>query len=169
MNRITIYSSTVNEEGDYDRLGWFDLDAAEHILEESSRWDGQVMRGVISGMQINRAQLYRTSGGRWVENQDSRPEFNGPNMWRFLTDDETRNWMIKSGGDEAEEALEKWFPETPDEVGPNPGGRPVVGPKVEVRLDSETLAEVDKRATEEGVKRAEMLRRLIVTGLEGGR
>ena len=165
MNRITIYGSQMNHEGGYDRLGWFDLDAAEHILEENSRWDGQVMRGVISGMQINRAQLYRTSGGRWVENQDSRPEFNGPNEWRFLTDDEARDWMVKSGGDEAEQALQKWFPETPDEAGPSLGGRPAVGPKVEVRLDPETLAAVDARASKEGVKRAEMLRRLIVAGL----
>lgn len=165
MNRITIYSTRVNSEGGYDRLGWFDLDAAEHVLEENSRWDGQNMRGVISGMQINRAQLYRTSGGRWVENQDSRPEFNGPNVWRFLTDDEAREWMIKSGGAEAEESLAKWFPDTPEESGPNLGGRPTVGPKVEVRLDPDTLAKVDARATEEGVKRAEMLRRIIVAGL----
>jgi hypothetical protein len=165
MNRITIYSTEMNYDGGYDRLGWFDLDAAEHVLEESSRWNGQSMIGVLSGMQINRAQLYRTSGGRWVENQDSRPEFNGPNRWRFLTDDEAREWMIKSGGEEAEEALAKWFPDTPDESGPNLGGRPTVGPKVEVRLDPETLAKVDERAAKEGVKRAEMLRRLIVAGL----
>lgn len=161
MKRITIYSSDMNEQGGYDKLGWFDLDAAEHILEESSRWDGQVMRGVISGMQINRAQLYRTKGGRWVENQDSRPEFNGPDQWRFLTDDEARNWMIRSGGQEAEEALEKWFPDTPDEAGPNLGGRPAVGPKVEFRLEPDILAKVDARAAAEGIKRAEMLRRIV--------
>ncbi|WP_416520089.1 CopG family transcriptional regulator [Streptomyces achromogenes] len=166
MKRITIYSSEMNEQGGYNKLGWFDLDAAEHVLEESSRWDGQVMRGVISQMQINRAQLYRTKGGRWVENQDSRPEFNGPNRWRFLTDDEARNWMVKSGGTEAEEALEKWFPDTPDEVGPSLGGRPTVGPKVEVRLDHETLAQVDALAAKKDVTRAEMLRRLIVSGLQ---
>ncbi|MEV8248129.1 CopG family transcriptional regulator [Streptomyces rochei] len=165
MNRITIYSNQMNHDGDYDRLGWFDLDAAEHVLEEDSRWNGQNMVGVISGMQVNRAQLYRTKGGRWVENQDSRPEFNGPNVWRFLTDDEARTWMLKSGGREAEEALEKWFPETPDEEGPNLGGRPMVGPKVETRLDPDTLAKVDERAAKEGVSRAEMLRRLVIAGL----
>jgi hypothetical protein len=165
MNRITVYSTQLNSDGDYDRLGWFDLDAAEHVLEEASRWNGQNMIGVISGMQINRAQLYRTKGGRWVENQDSRPEFNGPNVWRFLTDDEARDWMVKSGDDEAEAALAKWFPDTPDEEGPNLGGRPTVGPKVEVRLDPETLAKIDARADKEGVKRAEMLRRLIVASL----
>lgn len=163
MNRITIFET--DEYGDRHRVGHFDLDAAEHILEEDRRWDGQVMRGVISGMQINRAQLYRTAGGRWVENVDRTPEFNGPDIWRFLTDEQAREWMLKSGGQEAEEALTRWFPETPDESGPNLGGRPVVGPKAEVRFDPDVLAKVDARAAAEGVKRAEMLRRLVVAGL----
>lgn len=44
-------------------------------------------------------------------------------------------------------------------------GRPAVGPKVETRLDEETLAKVDARAAEQDVSRAEMLRRLIVAAL----
>lgn len=163
MNRITVYSTGLY--GQPERLGWFDLDAATHILEEDTRWDGQNMRGVISGMQINRAQLYRTSGGRWVENQDHSPEFNGPDQWRFLTDDEAREWMIKSGDHGAEKALEKWFPDTPDESGPNLGGRPTVGPKVEFRLDEDVLAKVDASAAEEGVKRSEMLRRIVTAAV----
>ncbi|MFF0166769.1 type II toxin-antitoxin system HicB family antitoxin [Streptomyces prasinus] len=161
MNRITIYSTEMNYDGDYDRLGWFDLDAAEHILEESSRWDGQVMRGVISGMQVNRAQLYRTSGGRWVENQDSRPEFNGPNVWRFLTDDEAREWMVKSGGTEAEAELEKWFPDTPDESGPDSkGGRPAVGPTINVAYPRDLLDKIESAAKTEGLSRAAWLRKV---------
>jgi len=161
MNRITIYSSEYNDEGGYDRLGWFDLDAAEHILEEDSRWDGQNMRGVISGMQINRAQLYRTSRGRWVENQDSRPEFNGPNTWRFLTDDEAREWMLKSGNREAEEALERWFPNTPEEAGPDPkGGRPAVGPTINVAYPRDLLDKIEAAAKEAGLSRAAWLRKV---------
>lgn len=161
MNRITIYSTEMNYDGGYDRLGWFDLDAAEHVLEESSRWNGQSMIGVLSGMQINRAQLYRTSGGRWVENQDSRPEFNGPDRWRFLTDDEARNWMVKSGGPEAEEALDKWFPETPDEVGPDPkGGRPAIGPTINVAYPRELLDKIEAAAKKEGLSRAAWLRKV---------
>jgi hypothetical protein len=161
MNRITIYSTQINDEGGYDRLGWFDLDAAEHVLEESSRWNGQSMIGVISGMQVNRAQLYRTSSGRWVENQDSRPEFNGPNVWRFLTDDQARDWMVKSGGQEAEEALEKWFPDTPDEVGPDPrGGRPAVGPTINVAYPRELLDKIEAAAKKAGLSRAAWLRKV---------
>lgn len=40
-------------------------------------------------------------------------------------------------------------------------GRPMVGPKVEFRLDEDVLAKVDARAAREGVKRAEMLRRIV--------
>lgn len=44
-------------------------------------------------------------------------------------------------------------------------GRPPVGVRVDVRLPTDVLAEVDAAATDEGVPRAEMLRRLIVSGL----
>ncbi|MFD9004445.1 hypothetical protein ACFV0T_26390 [Streptomyces sp. NPDC059582] len=161
MNRITIYGDDLDGNGEYPRLGWFDLDSAQHILEEDTRWNGQNMIGVISGMQINRADLYRTSGGRWVEHQDHRPEFNGPNMWRFLTDEQAREWMLKSGGTEAEKALERWFPETPEEQGPNLGGRPVVGPKLETRVDEAVLAKVDAAAKAAGTSRAAWLRDVI--------
>jgi hypothetical protein len=159
MNRITIYSA--DEYGEPKRLGWFDLDATEHILEEASRWDGQNRRGVISGMQINRAQLYRTSGGRWVENQDHSPEFNGPDRWRFLTDDDARQWMIQSGDKDAEEALQKWFPETPDESGPDSkGGRPSVGPTINVAYPRDLLDKIEAAADKAGMSRAAWLRKI---------
>lgn len=40
----------------------------------------------------------------------------------------------------------------------NPGGRPEVGPKVELRLPAETLAQVDADATQQQVSRAKWLR-----------
>jgi hypothetical protein len=164
MQRITIYET--DEYGDQVRLGYFDLDAATHILTEGRRWDGSNHRGVISGLLTSLAELYRTSGGRWVVHTDASSEFNGPNRWEFLTDDEARDWVIRSHGGDAEEVLAEHFPDTPDESGPGPqGGRPSVGPKVETRLDEKTLAQVDARAGKEGVSRAEMLRRLVVAGL----
>ena len=44
-------------------------------------------------------------------------------------------------------------------------GRPLVGPKVELRLSEDDLARVEERAKKEGVSRAEMLRRLVVASL----
>ena len=160
MNRITIYGN------DGAREGHFDLDAATHILEESARWNGQNMIGIISGMQINRADLYRTSGGRWVEHQDHRPEFNGPDTWRFLTDDQAREWMLKSGDREAEEALEKWFADTPDEEGPkSKGGRPAVGPTFPVAFPRDLLDRVDAAAKASGLSRAAWLRQVAAAAV----
>lgn len=156
MNRITIYGT---ESGESVRLGWFDLDAATEVLTEDDSWDGNNKIGNVSGMQINRAALYRTSGGRWAANADHRPEFNGPNVWEFLTDDEARDWMLRSGGTEADEAIEKWFPETPEEAGPGPqGGRPAVGPAISVAYPRELLDRIDEAAREAGQSRAEWLR-----------
>lgn len=44
-------------------------------------------------------------------------------------------------------------------------GRPHVGAKYEVRLPQDVADEVERRAASEGVRRGEMLRRLIVSGL----
>lgn len=160
MNRITIYD-TDDESGERYRVGHFDLDAAEHILEEDTRWNGQNMVGKLSGMQTNRAQLYRTAGGRWVEHADHSLEFNGPNIWRFLTDEQARDWMLKSGGSDAEKALETWFPDTPDESGPGPqGGRPKIGPAINVAYQPDLLKRIDAAARRAGMPRAEWLRQV---------
>ncbi|MEU0200887.1 MULTISPECIES: hypothetical protein [unclassified Streptomyces] len=161
MNRITIYE-TDEYTGEQTRVGHFDLDAATVALKEDDQWDGNNMRGKVSGMQINRAYLYRTAGGRWVEHSDHRPEFNGPNIWRFLSDDEAREWMLKSGDTEAEEALAKYFPETPEEDGPAPkGGRPAIGgPVVPVQYPRDLLNKVDAAAKTAGMSRAAWLRKI---------
>lgn len=162
MQRITIYSEP-DEYGEAERLGYFDLDAATHVLEEGREWNGQNMIGVISGMQINRAQLYRTSGGRWVAHENHSPEFNGPDVWQFLTDDEAREWMIKSGSADAEEALKKWFPDTPDESGPvtdSKGGRPSIGPTINVAYPRELLDKIEAAADKAGMSRAAWLRKI---------
>lgn len=46
------------------------------------------------------------------------------------------------------------------------GGRPPIGPAINMRFPEEVLAEIDARAEAEGVKRAEMIRRLVRTGLD---
>lgn len=155
MHRITIY--TADECGERVRLGWFDRDAATLAAIEDERWDGNNMLGVISGLQLTRAELYRTRAGRWAEHQDATREFNGPDTWRFLTDDEARDWLMRS--DDAEENLEKWFPDTPDESGPGPkGGRPAVGQQISVAYPRELLDRIDAAAEAVGQSRAEWLR-----------
>ena len=166
MDRITIYSDEYDEYGNRPRLGWFDLDAAQHILTEDDSWNGNNMIGNVSGLQLGRARLYRTAGGRWVDHTDASREFNGPNSWTFLTDDEAREWMVKSGGDKAEAALKEWFPETPDEIGPDPkGGRPAVGPTINVAFPRELLDRIDNAAQKSGLTRAAWLRQVAAAAV----
>ncbi|MQS18063.1 CopG family transcriptional regulator [Streptomyces kaniharaensis] len=44
---------------------------------------------------------------------------------------------------------------------PNLGGRPEIGPKVEIRLPADIAARIAELAKEEGVNRSEMIRRLL--------
>lgn len=162
MDRITIY----DDKG--DRLGWFDRDAAECIIVEDSYWDGRNHRGTVSGMQVNRAALHLTKGGRWVEHADHRPEYSGPDIWRFLTDDEVRAWLAKCGGEDAEQVLAERFPDTPDEVGPevSKGGRPSIGPTINVAYPRDLLDRVEAAADKAGQSRAEWLREAARKALE---
>lgn len=155
MTRINVFSNDGAA-----RLGWFDLDTAEVVQIEGTQWDGHNMRGVISGLQTTTAALYRTKGGRWVENVDARRE-GGTETWRFLTDTQARNWIIASGADDAEDNLAKWFPETPDEEGPAPqGGRPAIGPTINVAYPRDLLDKIEAAAKEAGMSRAAWLRKV---------
>lgn len=151
---------------DTGNLSWFDPQAARDAISEGRNWTGENWIGAVSGLQTSRAVLYLTRGGRWVENQDATHEFNGADVYRFLTDDQARAWLMKAAdarrdSDEAEAALKRHFPDTPDEEGPNLGGRPVVGPKVETRIAPETLTKVEAAAKAAGMSRAAWLRTTI--------
>ncbi|MGW7504415.1 hypothetical protein ACWGIR_23180 [Streptomyces albidoflavus] len=164
MNRVTIYSTEPGAEG--KRLGWFDLDAAQVVQVEGTHWNGSSLRGVLSGLETETAALYRTKGGRWAENVDSRRE-DGSDQWRFLTDDQAREWIMSCGADNAEDTLAIWFPETPDEAGPGPqGGRPPIGPAINVAYPQDLLNRVEAAAKREKLSRAEWLRRAAEKALD---
>ena len=170
MTRINVYRrgdayDDAEFEGGSNLLGWFNLESCTDSISEGTRWDGNNTVGVLSGLQIGYEKLLRTAQGRWVRYYNSVNEFNGPEYYEFLTDDEAKDWLLREGSDKAERKLEKYFGKVEEESGPNLGGRPAVGKKVEMRLDEETLARVDDRASAEGVARAEMLRRLVLAGL----
>lgn len=155
MTRITVYT----KDGDA-RLGWFDLDAAEVVQVEGTHWDGNNHTGILSGLRTETAALYRTKGGRWVENVDARRECDGRNEWRFLTDDQARAWILSCGADDAEINLAKWFPDTPDESGPGAqGGRPAIGAPINVAYPKDLLQRIEAAAKADNISRAEWLRR----------
>ncbi|MFD3363577.1 hypothetical protein ACFWW5_10795 [Streptomyces albidoflavus] len=165
MTRITIYSNQPGAKG--ERLGWFDLDAAQVVQVEGTHWNGSSFRGILSGLETETAALYRTKGGRWVENVDSRREYNGSDQWRFLTDNQAREWIMSCGADNAEETLATWFPETPDESGSGPqGGRPPIGPTINVAYPQDLLNRIEAAAKRDGISRAKWLRRAAENALD---
>ncbi|WP_033024029.1 CopG family transcriptional regulator [Streptomyces capuensis] len=151
-------------------LRWFDDEATREDIPEGRNWNGNNWIGACSGLQTNRAYLYLTKGGRWIEHQDARNEFNGANSYRYLTEEEARQWLIRAAdagrdGEDAEKALERLFPDMPEESGPeadgpSKGGRPRVGPPISVAFPEELLARIDEAAKKEKISRAEWLRRV---------
>jgi len=155
--------SKVVRENVFDRdgnfIGWFDRAKAEKF-EEATRWDGNNHISIATGSQWDHEALYRTAGGRWVLHGWSQWE-GRPERYRFISADEAREWLLLNQEDGA---VEKYFGEIEDEVGP---GRPEIGPPILVHLPAEMTARLDALAEQDGVPRAEVIRRLLGEALEG--
>jgi hypothetical protein len=167
MNRINVYRYPAGD--DYDAQqdgpildGWFDLDKAT-LIDPDTYWNGSNQVNVHTRREHYHQYLYRTSGGRWVLNSTSNWQGVQP-TYVFLTDDEARQWLTVNGSDDE---IAKYFAPLAEESGPAPTGRPAVGPAINVRLGDDLLATVDARADDEGVTRAEMIRRLVAAGIAG--
>ncbi len=163
MNRINIYHYPDHDPADHDPLppvldGWFDESSAEVFLEDK-QWDGNNHRSVHTGSEFEHQTLYRTAGGRWVLHCWSQWQGTTP-TYRFVTDNTAREWLIRNGDDHH---IARLFGELEAERGP---GRPEVGPAVNIRL-GDLLPAVDQRAKDEGLTRAEMIRRLVAAGIAG--
>lgn len=159
MARINIHIAD-DYTGGRILAGWFDP-AASEVFKEGTRWNGNNHIGVCSGGQVGYEILYRTRGGRWVLNRDFTSEFDGGDIYRFVSDDEARDWLTRS--EINDEAIERYFGEVEEEKGP---GRPEIGRLVGVRFPDDILAALDARAEVEGVKRAELIRRLVTEALQ---
>ena len=153
----------VVRENVFDRdgnfIGWFDRAKAEKF-EEATRWNGNNHVSIATGSQWDHQALYRTAGGRWVLHGWSQWE-GRPERYRFISADEAREWLLLNQEDGAGE---KYFGEIEDEVGP---GRPEIGPPILVHLPAEMTARLDALAEQDGVPRAEVIRRLLGEALEG--
>lgn len=164
MARVNVYSYGNPDDYDYEGptlAGWFDPASADSY-EEATHWDGHNNVSVNPVGRHGHQQLHRTKGGRWVLNTWSQWQ-GSEDRYEFIGDDQAREWLIRN---EEDQAVARWFSPLAEESGPNLGGRPKVGDKVEVRLTPDLIAAIDERAATEGVgSRAEMLRRLIVSAL----
>jgi hypothetical protein len=160
MSRVNVYAKT--DLSDYDGygfkpelLGWFDPAKAERF-DQDTQWDGNNVVGVLTGSQWVDEYLYRTSGDRWVRNHDATRYCNGPDTYEFLTDEQAKDWLLRSGNHD--DVIERFFGEVEEEKGP---GRPGIGGPVHVRLGAGNLSRVDAWAEAEGISRAEWVRRAV--------
>lgn len=156
MSRINVYDRS--PEGDGGLIGWFNDDSCTDVIDEDKRWDGNNSRGVMSGLQIGYEQLMRTAQGRWVRHYDGRNEFNGPEYYEFLTDEQARTWLMQNNDSESEKVLARYFGEPEEEAGPSKGGRPAIGAPVSVSLGRDLLARIDAARKGSGLSRAAWLR-----------
>ena len=164
MARTNVYE--ISEHGERTLAGWFDPMKCESFTE-SHRWVGNNNIGVISGAPISFVDetLYRTPGGRWVRNSDRTRYHNGADHYEFLTDDEARDWLLRS--EDNDEAIERYFGEQAAESGPAPTGRPSMGdaPPITVKVPAELLALIDAAADAATIARAELIRRACEAAL----
>lgn len=155
MARINVYDYTPVEYGGAPEFAGHFMRGSSTQYKEDGDWDDTATH----------EELYRTKGGRWVRCDWTQWQGSEPKYW-FVSSAEAKEWLLKNHHDDA---VRRWFGPVEEEIGPTDlGGRREVGPKVEVRLDKDTLAQVEARATAAGISRAEMLRRLVVAGLDAG-
>jgi hypothetical protein len=158
MARTNVYSYAETEYDETTLAGWFNPSSAT-MYKEATEWDGNNHVSVNPVGQFGHQALFRTKGDRWVLNTWS--QWQGvEERFEFVDDATAKNWLIRNSEDDA---VTEHFGELEEESGPNLGGRPTVGPKVEVRLDEETLRRVTEFAA--GRARADALRDLITAGL----
>lgn len=161
MARVNVFNYPDPSDPDQEiRLaGWFDPDSATKFHEDET-WDGDNYISVNVG-RFNHQCLYRSKSGRWILNTWS--DWSGtPETYQFVTDEVAKDWLLRNNGDDS---VEEFFGEIEEESGPDLGGRPSEGKKIEVRIPDDTLALIEDRAKAEGTTRSEMIRRLVTAGL----
>ena len=154
MTRITITS--YDEDGAPHVEGWFDPNRGE-TFTQGTEWDGDNRVGVITGSEAVDEYLYRTPGGRWVINRDAHRYNYGSDTYAFVTDDQARDWLLRS--EVNDEALAKYFGEPDEESGPVMGRPTTIGGRpINLRLPHQLLDDIDAAAETVGVSRSEWIR-----------
>lgn len=154
MTRIYV----TQPDADPQRAGFFTKESATYWRGDK-KWDGHNLVDVNTSDQNRGQGIYRTAQGRWVLHSWSSWDGEEP-TYRYVEDADARDWLLFN---DAEDAVREHFGEPEDERGP---GRPEIGAPVQVRL-GDLLPQVDAWATQNGVKRAEAVRRLVATALSG--
>lgn len=156
--RVNVYNYDTEGDGLPTLVGWFNREKAT-ITPERLIWNGHNNVSAHAG-QYGHQALYRTSGGRWVLHTWSQMQGIQP-TYTYVNDDDAKAWLLHN---ESDDVIEQHFGELEEERGP---GQPAIGRPVPIRFSADVLAKLDARATDAGVSRAEIVRRLINTALIG--
>lgn len=153
MARTNVYTGT-------ELAGWFDPDKAT-AFKPQTEWDGQNNVDINVNDKFAHQMLYRTAGGRWVLHNWS--QWQGvQDRYEFVSDEAARTWLVRNDRDTAVAA---YFGPLEDEAGPNVGGRPEVGPPINIRLPQETIDHLNVVASMTQQSRASLIRHLVMTTL----
>lgn len=150
MARVNVfeYSDDPDDFTGPQLAGWFNDDSAIQWKEDGD-WNDSATH----------EELYRTAKGRWVRCDWTQWQGSEAKYW-FVSNAVARTWLLTNHHDDA---VAKYFGNPEEESGPNLGGRPSIGPKVEVRVPQEILDRVDGfKGTRD---RADALRDIIAAGL----
>lgn len=157
MTRQNVYA--YSDDTDRPRIvGHFDRDKATEYPEDT-RFDGSNLISLATGTQWEHEAVFRTAGGLWVMNWWSQWQ-GSQETWQYVEPEWVREWLLRNEYDD--DAIEAALGEpVAEEEGPGEYGRPLVGPKIEVRLPAFTLTVLDALAAADGKKRAEYVRGII--------
>lgn len=167
MTRINVFYYGNPDDPGYEgpvRVGHFSPESAE-VFEEDTRWDGNSNVSVNPVGSYGHQMLYRTRGGRWVLHEWS--QWQGVReKYEFVSDETARDWLLRNREDAA---VEKWFGKLEDEAGPDLGGRPEIGGRIDVMIGTHLRDEVDAYASTLKMNRGEAVRLLLADGLKFGK
>lgn len=92
---------------------YYFIPAKSTSFEDGTRWNGHSNIGLNSGSEWIDETLWLTPAGRWILNRDETRYHAGPDHYAYITDDQARDWLIRS--EINEEAITEHFGPLPDE------------------------------------------------------
>ncbi|MEU1813125.1 hypothetical protein [Micromonospora aurantiaca (nom. illeg.)] len=170
MDRINVY--TYDSDGTRRWAGWFDMDAAA-VIEEDTTWNGNSHVSVHAASfdqvparhrQFHHERLIRTRKGEWVLHHWSQYQGDEP-RYTYVTDHAALTWLSVNN---STAEIEKYFGRQEEGRGP---GRPTAGEGGKGYLPVTSVGEVlldrlNAEATAHGEARAETVRKLLEEALD---
>jgi hypothetical protein len=147
-------------DGETEKLGWFDLDAATQIAEDATEWDGNNSISLASGSQWVRETLYRTAGGVHLIERRNRDTRIGPygTTYHPISLEDAISWLRRCGHHDIADRIGG------QELERGPG-RPRIGTRRTVVIPDDLWEKLQGRAVERGNDVSTELRTLLSAAL----